>query len=42
MSNIRTANRRHKRAIVTTHARNKAAEQAMTAPVQPAPTAPQS
>ena len=33
MSNIRTANTRHKRAIAASHARNKQAE---LAPVEPA------
>ena len=35
MSNIRTANKRHKRAIVVTIARNKLAEKAVAETVEP-------
>ncbi len=39
MSNIRTANKRHKRAIVATIARNRAAEAAAIEAVEPAKAA---
>lgn len=35
MSNIRTANRRHQRAITVKHARSKAAQKAAVAPGKP-------
>lgn len=40
MSNIRTANKRHKRAIVSGHARNKAAQKAPVANAKPVKAAP--
>jgi|GEM_PF-5804054 len=39
MSNIRTVNKRHKRAIVTLVARNKLAEKALAEAVKPAKAA---
>lgn len=39
MSNIRTANRRHQRAITARHARSKAAEKAPVAAGKPAKAA---
>ncbi len=42
MSNIRTANKRHKRAIVVRHARGKVAEQAPVESAKPVKVAAQS
>lgn len=39
MANIRTANKRHKRAITATQMRNKAAEKAVVAVAKPAKAA---